>query len=209
MLLSNEEASIPAPLFVTWYQCLFTFIVCIVLGNIYNSSEFPTIKPSLHQAGNFLDEFDSCCNFILRVVGVLPLSLVFVGMITFNNICLQYVAVSFYNVARSLSIVFNVIFTYLLLGRSTSFLTALTLLIVIIGFIVGVDGEIDFSLVGTVSGVISSLFVSLNSIYTSKILPKVDNNKSLLLFYNNLNAFFLFIPLIFVFEGNVIWIPTS
>ena len=127
-------------------------------------------------------------------------------MITFNNICLQYVAVSFYNVARSLSIVFNVIFTYLLLGRSTSYLTAITLLIVIIGFIVGVDGEIDFSLIGTVSGVISSLFVSLNSIYTSKILPKVDNNKSLLLFYNNLNAFFLFIPLIFVFEGNVIHI---
>ena len=140
----------------------------------------------------------------MYLVGVLPLSLVFVGMITFNNICLQYVAVSFYNVARSLSIVFNVLFTYLLLGRSTSFLTTLTLLIVIIGFIVGVDGEIDFSLIGTVSGVISSLFVSLNSIYTSKILPKVDNNKSLLLFYNNLNAFFLFIPLIFVFEGNVI-----
>ena len=52
MLLSNEEASIPAPLFVTWYQCFFTFIVCIILGNIYNSSEFPLIKPSLHQAGN-------------------------------------------------------------------------------------------------------------------------------------------------------------
>lgn len=40
---------------------------------------------------------------------VLPLSLVFVGMITFNNLCLQYVGVAFYNVGRSLTTVFNVV----------------------------------------------------------------------------------------------------
>lgn len=42
-------------------------------------------------------------------VQVLPLSLVFVGMITFNNLCLQYVGVAFYNVGRSLTTVFNVV----------------------------------------------------------------------------------------------------
>jgi solute carrier family 35 (GDP-fucose transporter), member C1 len=186
MLLSNEQASIPAPLFVTWFQCLFTFVVCIVLGNIYNSSDFPRIRPNYQQA-----------------IAVLPLSLVFVGMITFNNICLQYVAVSFYNVARSLSIVFNVLFTYLLLGKETSLLTGSCLLVVIVGFILGIDGEVDFSLIGTLCGVLSSVFVSLNSIYTSKILPKVNNEKSLLLFYNNVNAFLLFIPLIVIFESHV------
>jgi len=31
---------------------------------------------------------------------------------------------------------------------------------------------------GTISGVVSSLFVSLNSIYTSKLLPIVENDKS-------------------------------
>lgn len=136
-------------------------------------------------------------------VAVLPLSLVFVGMITFNNLCLQYVTVSFYNVARSLSIVFNVIFTYLILGNKTSALTGSCLIIVIVGFILGIDGELNFSLIGTACGVISSVFVSLNSIYTAKILPSVNNEKSLLLFYNNLNAFFLFIPLICSFESHV------
>jgi solute carrier family 35 (GDP-fucose transporter), member C1 len=74
---------------------------------------------------------------------------------------------------------------------------------VIVGFIAGIQGEIDFSLVGTAAGVLSSVFVSLNAIYTSKMLPVVDGDKSLLLFYNNLNATILFVPLIFMFEYNV------
>ena len=34
MLLSNEQASIAAPLFVTWFQCVLTCIICIILGNM-------------------------------------------------------------------------------------------------------------------------------------------------------------------------------
>lgn len=81
----------------------------------------------------------------------------------------------------------------------------MTLIIVIIGFIIGIDGEMNFSLIGTVAGVLSSVFVSLNSIYTSKILSVVDNDKSLLLYYNNLNATFLFLPLIVLFETEVLF----
>jgi hypothetical protein len=102
-----------------------------------------------------------------------------------------------------LSLVFNVIFTYVILGKSTSFLTCSTLLVVIVGFVCGIQGEIDFSMVGTAAGVLSSVFVSLNSIYTARILPVVDNDKSMLLYYNNLNATVLFIPLIFLFETDV------
>ena len=88
ILLSDEGSSIPAPLFVTWYQCLLTCIICMLLGHVgeYTRSsgsssffnQFPTIEYKLMTAGE-----------------VLPLSLVFVGMITFNNICLQLVEVSF------------------------------------------------------------------------------------------------------------------
>ena len=66
----------------------------------------------------------------------MPLSVVFVGMVAFNNLCLQYVEVSFYNVARSLTIVFNVLFTYTLLSEKTSFMTMATLAVVILGFVV-------------------------------------------------------------------------
>lgn len=112
-------------------------------------------------------------------------------------------AVAADNVARCLSLVFNVIFTYLVLGKTTSLLTCSTLVIVIFGFVCGIQGELDFSLLGTAAGVLSSLFVSMNSIFTSKMLPTVDNDKSQLLFYNNFNATLLFIPLIVMFESEV------
>lgn len=66
------------------------------------------------------------------------------------------------------------------------------------------EGEIDFSLIGTTAGVLASAFVSANSVLTSKMLSYVDNDKSLLLYYNNLNAVFLFIPLIVLFERDVL-----
>lgn len=129
---------------------------------------------------------------------MLPLSVIFVGMITFNNLCLKYVEVSFYNVARSLSIVFNVIFTYLLLGERTSAKTCGCLAIVIVGFFVGSEGEVNFSLIGTAFGVLSSVFVCLNAIYTSKVMPLVDKDKWKLAYYNNVNASLLFFPLMFL-----------
>lgn len=135
---------------------------------------------------------------------IFPLSVVFVGMITFNNLCLKWVEVSFYNVARSLTIVFNVFFTHALLGISSSFRTIVCLLVVIVGFFIGGYGEINFSLIGTIAGVMSSLFVSLNSIFTKKVLPVVDDNHWRLTFYNNVNATFLFIPLVLYFEGDII-----
>ena len=65
---------------------------------------------------------------------VMPLSLVFVAMIAFNNLCLQevrvvsysfvyflsQVGVAFYTVARSLVTIFSLLFTYLILGKKTS-----------------------------------------------------------------------------------------
>jgi GDP-fucose transporter C1 len=197
ILLSSENASIPAPLFVTWYQCVLTCIICKVLGNMGESTRF-------NGTDSFLNQFPIVSYKFNTGMQVLPLSLIFVGMITFNNICLQLVQVSFYNVARCLSLVFNVIMTYMVLGQTTSALTCATLLVVVFGFLCGIQGEIDFSLVGTSAGVLASLFVSLNSIYTSKVLPKVDNDKSMLLYYNNLNACVLFVPLIFLFESHIL-----
>ena len=111
------------------------------------------------------------------MVSVAPLSLMFLGMISFNNLCLKFVSVPFYNVARSLTIVTNVIFTYLLLGERTSVKVCLTLAVVILGFYIGIEGELDFSLIGTLFGVASSCFVSLNAIYTKKSMPLVDGDK--------------------------------
>lgn len=197
VLLTSSDASIPAPIFVTWYQCVMTCFICVILGNIGE-------KTRQTEGESFFDQYPKIEYDLKACMSVLPLSLVFVGMIAFNNVCLQHVEVSFYNVARSLSIVFNVIFSFTILGKATDWLTCSTLLVVLTGFYLGIDGEINFSLLGTTAGVLSSIFVSLNSIYTSKILPKVNNDKSLLLFYNNFNASFMFIPLICYHEFQII-----
>ena len=70
-------------------------------------------------------------------------------------------------------------------------------------FYIGIEGEANFSVVGTVAGVVSSVFVSLNSIYTAKVLPKVQDDKALLLYYNNINACMLFVPLVVILEWEV------
>ncbi|CAM9140994.1 unnamed protein product [Ectocarpus fasciculatus] len=197
VLLSSEDASIPAPMFVTWFQCVVTALICVVLGNMGE-------RTRKEGRSSFLNDYPVCKYNSETGIRVLPLSLIFVGMIAFNNICLKHVEVSFYNVARSLSIVFNVLFTYLVLGKETSVMTCSTLLIVIFGFYLGIDGEINLSVIGTAAGVLASVFVSLNGIYTAKILPAVNNDKSMLLFYNNINASFLFIPFIILFEGQTI-----
>lgn len=219
ILMSNEGISIDAPLFVTWYQCIITALICWVAGlfgerakklpHSYSTletkdSDVASSSRSSHPKPSFYAQFPKAEYSVLVAKKVFPLSVIFVGMITFNNLCLKWVEVSFYNVARSLTIVFNVFFSRVLLGQSTSTKTMLCLGVVILGFAMGSHGEINFSLKGTVAGVLSSLFVSLNSIYTYKVLPAVDDNQWKLTFYNNMNACFLFLPLMFYFEGHVL-----
>jgi len=123
-------------------------------------------------------------------------------MITFNNLCLKYVGISFYYVGRSLTTVFNVILTYFLLGQKTSLPAIACCGVIVGGFYLGVDQEDvsgTFSLAGTIFGVTASLFVALFSIYTKKVLPVVESNIWSLTFYNNINACVLFIPLMIIF----------
>ena len=84
----------------------------------------------------------------------MPLSVVFVGMITFNNLCLQNVDVSFYYIGRSLTTVFNVLLTFFILGQKTSLAAILCCGTIVAGFYLGVDQEDvagSFSLSGRAS----------------------------------------------------------
>ena len=209
VLMSNDGVSIPAPLFVTWYQCVITALICFAAGKCGERAQGSSYQAVSQGEGepskpSFFSQFPKAEYQASVAKKVFPLSVVFVGMITFNNLCLRWVEVSFYNVARSLTIVFNVFFSRVLLGIPTSGKTMACLLFVILGFLLGSQGELNFSVKGTIAGICSSLFVSLNSIFTKKILPAVDDNHWRLTFYNNINATLLFIPLVLFFEGAII-----
>lgn len=214
-LMSNANLSVNAPLFVTWSQCVITAMICYAAGEMgekvrgsaadYSSvttseNDSSTNKTAVASKATFWHQFPQQEYKVGQGQRVFPLSLIFIGMIICNNLCLKWVEVSFYNVARSLTICFNVFFSSMLLGSSTSTKTMGCLGVVIIGFFVGSSGELEFSLRGTLAGMLASLFVSLNSIYTKKLLSVVDNDHWKLTFYNNVNASVMFLPLILLFE---------
>jgi len=222
---SLMSSSIPAPLFVTWYQCIVTALICWLAGKCGERAQGAAKYSKLSQNDSnntgestasssgavtdapkpsFFAQFPKAVYSMSTAKQIFPLSLVFVGMITFNNLCLKWVEVSFYNVARALTIVFNVGFSRIMLGIPTSFKTILCLLVVILGFFIGSKGELNFSMRGTIAGVLSSLFVSLNSIFTKKVLPAVDDNHWKLTWYNNVNASILFLPIIYIYEFDIL-----
>ncbi|XP_054473925.1 GDP-fucose transporter 1 isoform X2 [Anoplopoma fimbria] len=185
-LLDNRDLN--APLFVTFYQCVVTVVLCWLMQMLSRCCpgliDFPLVKFDLKTSRE-----------------VLPLSVVFISMITFNNLCLKYVGVAFYTVGRSLSTVFNVMLSYVILKQTTSLRAVLCCGIILGGFWLGVDQEGlagSLSWTGVFFGVVASACVSLNAIYTKKVMPAVDGNIWKLSYYNNVNACVLFLPLLLV-----------
>jgi GDP-fucose transporter C1 len=88
IILSTPGSSIPAPLFITWFQCVVTCAICVLLGHVGESTRASGAK-------SHFNEYPLVRYRTATGLAVLPLSLVFVGMISFNNLCLQYVEVSF------------------------------------------------------------------------------------------------------------------
>merc|ERR1719268_284528 len=127
-------------------------------------------------------------------------------MITFNNLCLKNVGISFYYISRSLTTVFNVALTYTILGQRTSMKAIGCCGIIIVGYFLGFSEERESKaddtseaesslMMGVIYGVLASLFVSLYAIYIKRVLPVVNDDVWLLTFYNNINALILLMPL--------------
>ncbi|RHZ88047.1 hypothetical protein Glove_26g155 [Diversispora epigaea] len=188
-ILSTSEYKFPFPLFVTWFQLIVALIILMICGALGQSFKTFSVIPPYE-----------CEMNIARKIA--PLTFMYVMMLAFNNMCLQYVEVTFYQVARSLSIIFNIIFTYTLLGGKTSFPALVCCSVVFMGFVVGSYGEINFSWEGIIYGVASSVFVALYGIYVKKTLIYVENDQWRLLHYNTTLSVFLLFPLV-LFSGEL------
>ncbi|EFN85987.1 GDP-fucose transporter 1 isoform X2 [Harpegnathos saltator] len=204
-LLSSETMNLDAPLFVTWFQCIVSVIICATLHKL--SQCFPKHIKIANGSPFNIDTFKK----------VLPLSILFAGMIATNNLCLKYVDVAFYYIGRSLTTIFNVVFTYLLLGEKTSFKCIICCATIISGFWLGVDQEQvagSLSVIGTFFGIAGSLLLALYTIHMKWTLPDVDQDVFLLSYCNNMYSIVIFIPLmlingehITVFNYEKLWHP--
>ncbi|KAG0308279.1 hypothetical protein BGZ98_008450 [Dissophora globulifera] len=188
-ILSGSEFKFPYPLFVTLFQLIVALVLLIVSGHLGKRNRTFSMVPPF--------EFDLD---IARKIA--PLSIVYVLMLTLNNLCLQLVEITFYQVARSLSIFFNILFTFTMLRQPTSAPAMLACGVVVLGFFVGSYGETNFSWAGLLAGVGSSIFVALYGIYVKKTLSIVENNQWRLLHYNTTISILLLTPIV-LFSGEL------
>ena len=87
ILMSNEGMSIPAPLFVTWYQCVVTVLICWLAGlcgqRARKSEEYAPVSVSENgeqqSAGkpSFFAQFPKAEYLVGQARQIFPLSLVF------------------------------------------------------------------------------------------------------------------------------------
>jgi len=195
-IMAGDITGLDAPLFMSWTQFLVTVIVCYLLGKIGSKIKIFSFFPAFEYKLDIAKK-------------VMPLTCVFLLMIIFNNLCLKYVEVSFYHVARALTLMFNITFTYFILGKSTTKNALICCGMIVLGYYLGCDGEVRFSWTGVFFGVGSSMFVALYSIYIKKIMPVVDNNSEKLMIYNNINAIILLPIFIILFTSEPIEINMS
>jgi GDP-fucose transporter C1 len=64
-----------------------------------------------------------------------------------------------------------------MLGQKTSWRTLQACCVVIIGFLIGSEGEVNFSWIGVFFGILSSIFIALHGIFVKKGLLVVNNNE--------------------------------
>eukprot|EP01133_Synstelium_polycarpum_P014556 gene14556-17202_t len=166
------------PVFITWYQQIVSFALVYLMCKLSRNT------PSL----SFLPDFEFKLETAKQVV---PLTFVLAGMISLNNLCLQYVEVSFYQTSP----------------KATG-----TCFIVFLGFVLGSIGEANFSWIGLFYGISSSFFVALYGIYVKRVLPVCGGNEWRLTIYNTAISIVVLIPLIVlagetqtILEEPVLW----
>lgn len=173
--MSSDTVKLDAPLFVTWVQCIVSVVICLLLRlvrktNLPNPTDVFSIEVfKIVSMMRITIQIRSTNEYFL--FQVMPVAILFTSMISTNNLCLKYVPVSFYYIGRSLTTVFNVILSYLLLSQTSSLRCIGCCAIIVSGFWLGVDQEsvggtqiIQFSF--TCASVLS-MFVSFSRIIFS------------------------------------------
>ena len=126
-----------------------------------------------------------------------------------RSLFLSNIALSWYSDGSTNKVLFSVqllIASYLLFGETTTLRTVISCISVVVGYIAGVDGEINFSLRGTLFGVGASAVGTFYTIYLKRYLTDVVDNSYLLTFYTNFNSCVI-LPFICLLNGEipVVW----
>ncbi|OII77584.1 hypothetical protein cand_015910 [Cryptosporidium andersoni] len=132
-----------------------------------------------------------------KFLKILPMSICFVGLVAFANICLKYVQVSTYQVARSGSLIFTVIVSYIMLGQRQTWQSICACIVVCIGFLIGSLDRTTLNLLGISTGLASSFCQVFYNVFMKKCMNCVNGDALKLVKYNQCISCILLIPCIF------------
>ncbi|KAK3593280.1 hypothetical protein CHS0354_012375 [Potamilus streckersoni] len=131
---------------------------------------------------------------------MLMLSFSFVLSLVFNNLMLKHINVAFYQVARSVTIIFTILMSACMLRKKISCQAGIACLIIIAGFVLGIDQEDvsgTLSVFGIIYGVLASFLAAVCGIYFKKVEILLEGESLKLAYFNNLNSVLIFLPLVF------------
>lgn len=183
-------ATVDISMFICWVQCIINVLLLLCIK---------TARSCITGRDRTL----TCSRRLRTMRRIAVVSVTYVAMLYLNNLCLKSVGVSFYNTARSMTLVFTALFSRLLLRSPVSTGPLLCCLLVCLGFLLGIDQENDLGslpLEGLLYGLLTSLVGSLNIIYIKKTLEVVSYDMTRFTLYNNVNAAVLCLPLIMTGE---------
>ncbi|KAH8741492.1 hypothetical protein FG386_003134 [Cryptosporidium ryanae] len=133
----------------------------------------------------------------MRYKHIWPASFCFSSTIVLNNACLSMAKLSTYSVAKSTTLIWNVIFQYILLKVKLPLSTILSCFLIISGVAVGSLDTSTLSPLALIAGCLSSIFQSLFNTCIGVALPKTSNDTSEVLVRNQeLSSIFLVIYII-------------
>jgi GDP-fucose transporter C1 len=142
-------------------------------------------------------------------------------MLLLNNLCLAYVHVTFYQVARSWTIIMSLLLSYFFYGDNPSRGQLICCLVVIAGYILACDGTVAWGelftelkslslttlttagsstkiILGIVSGFFSCFMVAYHSIISKQLQQTTTISRSTLISALNINASILLFIYIFI-----------
>ncbi|CEM26000.1 unnamed protein product [Vitrella brassicaformis CCMP3155] len=186
---------VPLPLFLSWVQQVIGLMLSVVLGSWTCHTSCPVSVKGFFRPIEWRWEDGR---------RVLPLAVLFVGMLAFNNICLRYVQVAVYQVARSTSILFNLLLSSLLLKSDPLSMEALSAcLVALLGLLIATFDPDTLSVFGALTGSLGSLFGAFYMVGVKHVGGQVsfahqNGAECQLMAYVNSYALVLFPPLIWL-----------
>ncbi|KAK7093812.1 hypothetical protein V1264_007502 [Littorina saxatilis] len=185
-LVSGGNSARDLTVFITWAQCMFS-VATIVIATAVKKYLNPRTSWLSIPLVTFIDS------------DVLAMSFTFIGVVVMNNLLLKHIGVAFYQVARSSTLIFTVIFARIFLGVPVSLRVTVSCGLIVLGFIVSVDQEMLLSSLSWLSvsyGVLASISAALSVIYIKRVDKLLQGNSLEISLTSNLNSVVFLIPLL-------------